>query len=248
MLHFPNQIALRSRPSRLDVSRPMIEAPESRIGFLCQVQQPFSRSFAAQSSDRGREKAVHLAFLIDLNLLLLRSLHNKIICVCLVDSEVKHGSSDIHVCTFMMKWHGVVYISARLIQPTLILICVLSQMHSSARITNPGVACVQIRADGKILATAGWDNNVRVFVWKKLKPLAVLQHHTDMVNTVAFSDHQDPPQRLLAAGSKDQRIAVWSIYSESWGRVGKTEALFTFSIKLIVANYSDFIYILEPWC
>uniref|UniRef100_A0A8C2JM91 Uncharacterized protein n=1 Tax=Cyprinus carpio TaxID=7962 RepID=A0A8C2JM91_CYPCA len=60
-----------------------------------------------------------------------------------------------------------------------------------------------------ILATAGWDDNIRVFGWKKLKPLAVLQHHTDMVNSVAFSDHQDPPQRLLAAGSKDQRISVW---------------------------------------
>ncbi|KAI7812333.1 guanine nucleotide-binding protein subunit beta-like protein 1 isoform X1 [Triplophysa rosa] len=89
------------------------------------------------------------------------------------------------------------------------------QMHGSVQLTNPGVSSARVRADGKILATAGWDNNVRVFGWKKLKPLAVLQHHTDMVNSVAFSDHQDPPQRLLAAASKDQRITVWSIYSES---------------------------------
>uniref|UniRef100_A0A8C1W432 Guanine nucleotide binding protein (G protein), beta polypeptide 1-like n=1 Tax=Cyprinus carpio TaxID=7962 RepID=A0A8C1W432_CYPCA len=88
-------------------------------------------------------------------------------------------------------------------------------MHDSVQMTNPGVSQLCIRADGKILATAGWDDNIRVFGWKKLKPLAVLQHHTDMVNSVAFSDHQDPPQRLLAAGSKDQRISVWSIYSES---------------------------------
>lgn len=88
-------------------------------------------------------------------------------------------------------------------------------MHSSVQLTNPGVSSARVRADGKILATAGWDNNIRVFGWKKLKALAVLQHHTDMVNSVAFSDHQDPPQRLLAAGSKDQRITVWSIYSES---------------------------------
>lgn len=89
------------------------------------------------------------------------------------------------------------------------------QMHDYVQMTNPGVSQLCIRADGKILATAGWDDNIRVFGWKKLKPLAVLQHHTDMVNSVAFSDHQDPPQRLLAAGSKDQRISVWSIYSES---------------------------------
>uniref|UniRef100_A0A671NMQ7 Guanine nucleotide binding protein (G protein), beta polypeptide 1-like n=1 Tax=Sinocyclocheilus anshuiensis TaxID=1608454 RepID=A0A671NMQ7_9TELE len=70
-----------------------------------------------------------------------------------------------------------------------------------SHMNNPGVSQLCIRADGKILATAGWDDNIRVFGWKKLKPLAVLQHHTDM--------------RLLAAGSKDQRISVWSIYSES---------------------------------
>ncbi|XP_051552696.1 guanine nucleotide-binding protein subunit beta-like protein 1 isoform X1 [Myxocyprinus asiaticus] len=89
------------------------------------------------------------------------------------------------------------------------------QMNNSSHLTNPGVSQLRIRADGKIVATAGWDNNIRVFGWKKLKPLAVLQHHTDMVNSVAFSDHRDPPQRLLAAGSKDQRISVWSIYSKS---------------------------------
>ncbi|XP_067262534.1 guanine nucleotide-binding protein subunit beta-like protein 1 isoform X3 [Chanodichthys erythropterus] len=89
------------------------------------------------------------------------------------------------------------------------------QMRDCVQMTNPGVSQLRIRADGKILATAGWDNNIRVFGLKNLKPLAVLQHHTDMVNSVAFSDHQDPPQRLLAAGSKDQRISVWSIYSES---------------------------------
>lgn len=89
------------------------------------------------------------------------------------------------------------------------------EMHNSVQLTNPGVSQLKIRADGRILATAGWDNNIRVFGRKKLKPLAVLQHHTDMVNSVAFSDHKDPPQRLLAAGSKDQRITVWSIYSES---------------------------------
>ncbi|XP_051527456.1 guanine nucleotide-binding protein subunit beta-like protein 1 isoform X2 [Myxocyprinus asiaticus] len=89
------------------------------------------------------------------------------------------------------------------------------QMHNSSHLTNPGVSQLRIRADGKILAAAGWDNNIRVFGWKKLKPLAVLQHHTDMVNSVAFSEHQDTQQRLLAAGSKDQRISVWSIYRES---------------------------------
>ncbi|KAG7489865.1 hypothetical protein JOB18_022328 [Solea senegalensis] len=84
----------------------------------------------------------------------------------------------------------------------------------SVTLVNPGVSQLCVREDGKLLASAGWDHRVRVFGWKKLRPLAVLQYHSDMVLSVAFSDHQDPRQRLLAAGSKDQRISLWSIYSE----------------------------------
>ncbi|XP_041644535.1 guanine nucleotide-binding protein subunit beta-like protein 1 [Cheilinus undulatus] len=88
------------------------------------------------------------------------------------------------------------------------------QLQDNVTLVNPGVSQLCIREDGKLLASAGWDHRVRVFGWKKLKPLAVLQYHTDMVQSVAFSDHQDPKQRLLAAGSKDQRISLWSIYNE----------------------------------
>ncbi|CAG5920083.1 unnamed protein product [Menidia menidia] len=88
------------------------------------------------------------------------------------------------------------------------------QLQECVMLTNPGVSQLCIREDGKLLASAGWDHRVRIFGWKKLRPLAVLQYHTDMVQSVAFSDHQDARQRLLAAGSKDQRISLWSIYSE----------------------------------
>lgn len=88
------------------------------------------------------------------------------------------------------------------------------QLQDHVTLTNPGVSQLCIRGDGKLLASAGWDHRVRVFGWKKLRPLAVLQYHSDMVQSVAFSDHQDPQQRLLAAGSKDQRVSLWSIYNE----------------------------------
>lgn len=91
---------------------------------------------------------------------------------------------------------------------------VASQLQDHVTLVNPGVSQLCIRGDGKLLASAGWDHRVRVFGWKKLRPLAVLQYHSDMVQSVAFSDHQDPQQRLLAAGSKDQRISLWSIYNE----------------------------------
>ncbi|XP_042344054.1 guanine nucleotide-binding protein subunit beta-like protein 1 [Plectropomus leopardus] len=88
------------------------------------------------------------------------------------------------------------------------------QLQEGVTLVNPGVSQLCIRGDGKLLASAGWDHRVRVFGWKKLRPLAVLQYHSDMVLSVAFSDHQDLRQRLLAAGSKDQRISLWSVYNE----------------------------------
>ncbi|XP_053557901.1 guanine nucleotide-binding protein subunit beta-like protein 1 isoform X2 [Bombina bombina] len=84
--------------------------------------------------------------------------------------------------------------------------------YTTQEIINPGVADVVLRQDRKILATAGWDHRVRIFGWKKMKPLAVLQYHSATVHCVSFSDHANPTDRLVAAGSKDQRISLWSIY------------------------------------
>ncbi|CAL9708681.1 unnamed protein product [Knipowitschia caucasica] len=87
------------------------------------------------------------------------------------------------------------------------------QLQDSVTLVNPGVAQMCVRDDSLLLASAGWDHRVRLFGWKRLKPLAVLQYHTDMVLSVAFSNHSDSKQRLLAAGSKDQRISLWSVYN-----------------------------------
>ncbi|XP_051829174.1 guanine nucleotide-binding protein subunit beta-like protein 1 [Antechinus flavipes] len=81
-------------------------------------------------------------------------------------------------------------------------------------LTNPGIADVAIRPDGKIVATAGWDHRIRLFGWKQLKPLAVLDYHSAAVHCVAFSDPGRPSEQLLAGGSKDQRISVWSVYNQ----------------------------------
>ncbi|XP_066281851.1 guanine nucleotide-binding protein subunit beta-like protein 1 [Branchiostoma lanceolatum] len=81
-------------------------------------------------------------------------------------------------------------------------------------LSNPGLSCVKIRDDHKVVVTGGWDHMIRLYGWKKLKPLAVLDYHTDIVQCVDFSDHDKSEARLLAAGSKDQRISLWSIYNQ----------------------------------
>ncbi|XP_038043278.1 guanine nucleotide-binding protein subunit beta-like protein 1 isoform X2 [Anas acuta] len=89
------------------------------------------------------------------------------------------------------------------------------QVHTTHRLVNAGISDITIRPDKKILATAGWDHRIRVFGWKKMKPLAVLDYHTATVHCVSFSDHKNPSERLLAAGSKDHRISIWSIYTQT---------------------------------
>ncbi|XP_044921247.1 guanine nucleotide-binding protein subunit beta-like protein 1 isoform X4 [Mustela putorius furo] len=81
------------------------------------------------------------------------------------------------------------------------------QVCRTHELTNPGIADVKIRPDCKILATAGWDHRVRVFHWRTMKPLAVLRFHSATVHCVAFA-----ADGLLAAGSGDQRISIWSLY------------------------------------
>ncbi|XP_002739759.1 guanine nucleotide-binding protein subunit beta-like protein 1 [Saccoglossus kowalevskii] len=80
-------------------------------------------------------------------------------------------------------------------------------------LTNAGISDVNIRDDDRILATAGWDSRIRIFSFKKLKPLAVLCYHRDTVHCLAFSTLQGYPG-LLAAGSKDKHISFWSIYND----------------------------------
>ncbi|XP_058995332.1 guanine nucleotide-binding protein subunit beta-like protein 1 isoform X7 [Mustela lutreola] len=81
------------------------------------------------------------------------------------------------------------------------------QVCRTHELTNPGIADVKIRPDRKILATAGWDHRVRVFHWRTMKPLAILRFHSATVHCVAFA-----ADGLLAAGSGDQRISIWSLY------------------------------------
>ncbi|XP_053135354.1 guanine nucleotide-binding protein subunit beta-like protein 1 isoform X5 [Hemicordylus capensis] len=91
----------------------------------------------------------------------------------------------------------------------------LWQLQQTYNLTNPGIAEVTLRQDKKILATAGWDHRIRLFGWKKFKPLAVLDYHKATIHCVAFSDHTQPSKRLMAAASKDHRISVWSIYNQT---------------------------------
>jgi WD40 repeat protein len=84
-----------------------------------------------------------------------------------------------------------------------------------------GVACVSIRADGKIFGAGGWDRRLRLYAFHSLKPLAVLKLHSETVQGVAFAagcaaaagaTPSSLPAGFLASASKDKTIAVYDLY------------------------------------
>jgi len=53
---------------------------------------------------------------------------------------------------------------------------------------HSGQQSLQVRNDGKIFATAGWDGRVRVYAVKTMRELAVLKWHKEGCYAVAFAD------------------------------------------------------------
>eukprot|EP01041_Mallomonas_annulata_P002346 gene2346-4559_t len=95
-----------------------------------------------------------------------------------------------------------------------------TSLSSSLQVTNtlplkpPGIGAVKYRCDGRLIVTANWDNTVRVYDNKRLKPLAVLRHHKDSVFSVDFGLPNTSTCGLFASGSKDCTIAIWDLYSD----------------------------------
>jgi WD40 repeat protein/serine/threonine protein kinase len=77
------------------------------------------------------------------------------------------------------------------------------------------VNCVSCNSDGTRLATASWDNTVKIRDAATGKVLRTLAGHTDGVNRVAFS----PDGTRLASASRDQTVKLW--------QAGSDEAQFT---------------------
>ncbi|KAI0545309.1 WD40-repeat-containing domain protein [Xylaria curta] len=98
---------------------------------------------------------------------------------------------------------------------------------------HSGQQALQIRSDGRIFATAGWDSKVRVYAAKTMTELAVLKWHDvgcyaaafsvlDVGQKHAFDNSQDEPRKneteqkttvsndAIATGNKETAIATAS--------------------------------------
>lgn len=82
-------------------------------------------------------------------------------------------------------------------------------------VKHRGVSAISLRSDARILATGGWDSRLRLFSWPKMKPLAILERHRAGISALSWSQplQSVSGKQLLAAGSKDKRISLWSLYN-----------------------------------
>jgi len=90
-------------------------------------------------------------------------------------------------------------------------------LNRNIKITNPGVNVLQLRPDDKIVAAACWDLTVRLFSWKTMKLLAVLDSHSTGVLNIAYSELSVTfwkAKYMLAVANKDNKITLWDVYNE----------------------------------
>lgn len=87
----------------------------------------------------------------------------------------------------------------------------------SIKITNPGVSGLKLRPDNKIVAAACWDHKVKLFSWKSMKLLAVLDPHSTGVISLVYSERSIQfwkTKHMLAVADKGNRITLWDVYNE----------------------------------
>ncbi|GJQ80653.1 hypothetical protein Trydic_g9237 [Trypoxylus dichotomus] len=82
-------------------------------------------------------------------------------------------------------------------------------------ITNEGCGIVKIRPDKKIFVSGCWDGKLRLFSWKSLRLLVVLNEHRKTVTDVQFSPNivNYWKSNIMAASSGDGSVSLWNLYN-----------------------------------
>ncbi|KAG5927863.1 hypothetical protein E4U53_002788 [Claviceps sorghi] len=67
---------------------------------------------------------------------------------------------------------------------------------------HSGQQSLEVRSDGSIFATAGWDSKIRVYSCKTMRELAVLKWHKEGAYAVTFSHVGAPPSTVSRSGAE----------------------------------------------
>lgn len=129
--------------------------------------------------------------------------------------EIKFNDTPmcLEVCEFTEE--GILGTNGESLKKFAIKNDILSETCSSV-LKNPGVSCVSIRKDGRLVVAGCWDGRIRYFSMKQLTLLAVLDYHYEgAIQCVLFSEKILPsyPEDILFAAGCDGRISLWDLYT-----------------------------------
>ncbi|KAH0546259.1 guanine nucleotide-binding protein subunit beta-like protein 1 [Cotesia glomerata] len=88
---------------------------------------------------------------------------------------------------------------------------------TSITLKNSGTSLIASRPDSKVFAAGGWDGRVRIFSWKTLRPLAVLNQHRSNIFDIIYSKEKVQAfnnKNLMAAAGKDGTVSLWDLYNQ----------------------------------
>jgi WD40 repeat protein len=101
--------------------------------------------------------------------------------------------------------------------------------------------------DGRIIASASYDQSIRLWDVRSRSPVATLNGHTETVNTLSFRGQDG----LLASGSEDGTVRFWDVAAQQpvgvleTGHTSGVKSLFEkhqaasrLSIKRVIATYT----------
>ncbi|KAI4455105.1 transducin beta-like 3 [Holotrichia oblita] len=82
-------------------------------------------------------------------------------------------------------------------------------------ITNEGCNIVKIRQDRKIFVSGSWDGKLRLFSWKSLRLLVLLNEHRKTISDVQFSPNivNYWKSNIMAVSSGDGSVSLWNLYN-----------------------------------
>src|SRR5271170_3117473 len=92
-------------------------------------------------------------------------------------------------------------------------IAIATQPIKSNNTKHSGQTSLQIRHDGRILVSAGWDGVGRVYSATTLRQLAVLKWHGGGLQAAAFSSGDREGKRRIVMGGKDCKISLWDVFN-----------------------------------
>src|SRR5271170_1425883 len=92
-------------------------------------------------------------------------------------------------------------------------IAIATQPIKTINTKHSGQTSLQIRPDGRILVSAGWDGVGRVYSATTLRQLAVLKWHVGGLQAAAFSSLEGDGKQWIVLGAKDAKISLWDVFN-----------------------------------